>query len=120
MIAKPAIRGVQHVGLFAPDPDKLSAFYEEVLGLQVVGAGGMNSAGVRSSLFLSSRPDGDSVQVVLYANPENRYTVFEVDSLADLRTLYRQVVERGLPIRWALSHGNSLAFYFSDPAGNPI
>ena len=120
MEVRPVVKSVGHVGLFAPDPDALAAFYADVLGMQIVGLGGMNPAGVRSSLFLSSRPDENAFQVALYANPDNRYTAFQVDSLADLQRFYRLVVERELPIRWALSHGDSLAFYFSDPAGNPI
>jgi hypothetical protein len=29
-------------------------------------------------------------------------------------------LDRGLPIKWAFNHGISLAFYFTDPAGNLI
>ena len=119
-MARPSVTGVGHVGLYAPDPAALAKFYREVLGLQIVGQGRRNADGVRSSVFLSSRPEEDAHQVAIFANPEIRHTAFQVDSLTDLRTFYRLVVDRDWPIRWALNHGVSLAFYFHDPAGNLI
>jgi catechol-2,3-dioxygenase len=108
------------VGLYASDPEALAEFYQAVLGLQVIGLSDLNAEGVRHSIFLSVYPDADHHQLAIFANPEHQYTAFQRASLADLRTLYQRIVERGLPIRWVLNHGVSLAFYFSDPAGNLI
>lgn len=120
MTAKPIIQGVRHVGLYAPDPAVLAEFYRETLGLQIVGVGGPNADGVRHTVSLSSRPAVDAEQLVIDANPENCYTALAVASLADLQAFYRLIVAYKLPIRWALNHGISLAFYFTDPAGNLI
>jgi hypothetical protein len=49
-----------------------------------------------------------------------RHFAFKVNSLAALRTLYRQTTERGIPIKMTLNHGCSLAFYIDDPEGNMI
>ncbi len=119
-MARPSVTGVGHVGLHAPDPAALAKLYGEVLGVQIVGQDRRNADGVSSSVFLSSRPEEDAHQVAIFANPEISHTAFQVDSLTDLRTFYRLVVDRDWPIRWALNHGVSLAFYFHDPAGNLI
>lgn len=120
MTARPTITGLGHVGLHASDLEALTEFYRAVLGLQIVGQGDLNAEGLRSSVFLSSRPEDAHYQVAIYANPNLGHIAFEVASLTDLQTFNQRVVERDLPIRWALNHGVSLAFYFADPAGNLI
>ena len=40
--------------------------------------------------------------------------------MAELKRLYRLVLERELPIKLTADHGASLAFYFDDPDGNMI
>ena len=73
-----------------------------------------------ASTFLSSRPDQESHEIVIFADARLRHTAFKVETLADLRSRYRDLVARGLPIKMALNHGVSLAFYFDDPDGNMI
>jgi hypothetical protein len=70
--------------------------------------------------FLSSRPEEEDHELALFANPIYRHFAFKVASLADLRTLHRQITERGIPIKMSLNHGCSLAFYIDDPEGNMI
>ena len=48
------------------------------------------------------------------------HTAFRVETLADLREMYRRVLERRLPIESSVNHGCSLAFYFRDPEHNMI
>lgn len=109
----PQIVGVCHVGIHAEDPGALSEFYQDVMGMHAVGGGS-------SSAFLSSRPAEESHEIVFFASPEGKHTAFKVKTLADLRTFYRQIVDRGLSIKRAVNHGVSLAFYFDDPEGNTI
>ena len=120
MATQPIVKGVHHAGLFAEDPLKSARFYQAVLGLQIVGVGGPNPEGMRHSAFLSCRPEDDHHHLAIFANPEHRYTAFQVESLAGLRVLYQRVIDRGLSMRWTLNHGISLAFYFADPTGNLI
>jgi catechol 2,3-dioxygenase-like lactoylglutathione lyase family enzyme len=101
---QPSITGVRHVGLHAPDPERLAAFYQDVLGLQIVAQSKPNVDGVHGSIFLSSPSAEDSYQVALFANPELSHTALQVASLADLRTFHQLLVARGLPIRWTLNH----------------
>lgn len=120
MIANLVVKGVRQSGIYAPDPDALAKFYQEVLGLQIIGQGRLNADGVRHSVVLSRCRAAGANQVLIYADPTLCYSAFEVDSLVNLRAVYQLVVDRDLPIRWALNHGTELAFYFDDPAGNLI
>lgn len=117
---RPVVQGIRQVGLYAPDPTRLALFYQDVLGLQIVTQSKPNADGIRGSIFLGSRPLEDSYALLLFANAELYHTGFQVASLADLRAFHQLIVTCDLPIRWALNHGDSLAFYFADPAGNLI
>ena len=85
-----------------------------------------SSAGVRLTIrfgataFLSSRPDEESHEIALFANPAFAHVAFKVSSLAELRSVHARVVERNIPVKFAADHGVSLAFYFDDPDGNMI
>jgi len=111
--------GVGHVGLQAEDPAALAGFYADVLGLQVVG-GSSEAESLGASAFLSGRPEEESHEIVFFTKPELVHTAFRVKTLADLRSAWAAVVGRGIPIRSAVNHGSSLAFYFRDPEGNMI
>ena len=116
---KVELRGLCHVGLHSRNPAALAEFYRDVLGMEVVGGSGADSA-FGASTFLSSRPDEESHEIVFFANPDLQHAAFKTASLADLRAAYRRVVERGVAVRVALNHGVSLAFYFDDPEGHMI
>jgi catechol-2,3-dioxygenase len=111
--------GIRHVGLAAKDPAALAAFYRDVMGMKVVGESPA-SAPFGATLFLSGNPEEEDHDIVFFDNPAFAHTAFKVASLGELLTFYRQIKERGLPIRLALNHGGSLAFYFDDPEGNMI
>jgi len=65
-----------------------------------------------ATAFLSSRPDEESHEIVLFANPVLAHVA--------LRSLHTRVVERGIPIKFAFNHGVSFSFYFDDPDGHMI
>jgi catechol-2,3-dioxygenase len=75
---------------------------------------------IGATAFLSSRPDEESHEIALFANPAFAHVAFKVSSLAELRSVHARVVERNIPIKFAADHGVSLAFYFDDPDGNMI
>ena len=111
--------GIHHVGLHAADPAASAEFYRELLGMEIVGGSGANHP-LGASAFLSSRPDEESHEIALFANPAFAHTAFKVSSLAELRSYYARVVGRNIPIKFAANHHASLAFYFDDPDGNMI
>ena len=116
---RPSLRGLCHIGIQSKDPAVLARFYQDVLGMEVVGGSAADSP-FGASTFLSSRPDEESHEIVIFANPDFRHAAFKVATLADLRASHRDVTARGLPVKMALNHGVSLAFYFDDPEGNMI
>ena len=67
-----------------------------------------------------SRPGEDLTRSLCFSQPQFRHVAFKVASLAELKRLYRLVLERELPIKLTADHGASLAFYFDDPDGNMI
>ena len=113
------ITGFHHVGMVADDPVALAEFYRDVLGMTITG-GSSADGPFGLTAFLSSRPEEEDHELALFANPMFRHFAFKVNSLAALRTLHRQITERGIPIKMALNHGCSLAFYIDDPEGNMI
>ena len=118
-IDKPRILGVCHVGMKSNDPAALGEFYQDILGMQVVGSSDASSP-VGASTFLSSRPEEESHEIVFFTNSDFAHTAFKVASIADLRDFHAGVVQRGIDVRMAVNHGVSIAFYFHDPDGNMI
>lgn len=111
--------GIHHVGLRATNPAASAEFYKEVLGMEIVG-GSTPDHPLGASAFLSSRPDEESHDIALFANPEFAHFAFKVSSLAELRSLHARVVEKNIQIKFAFNHRVSFAFYFDDPDGNMI
>jgi catechol-2,3-dioxygenase len=112
--------GIHHVGLYVKDPLVAAQFYRDILGMQTVGGTPDGTPGIGASAFLSSRPGEESHEIALFSQPQFRHVAFKVASLAELKRLYRLVLERELPIKLTSDHGASLAFYFDDPDGNMI
>jgi catechol-2,3-dioxygenase len=73
-----------------------------------------------ASAFLSSRPNEESHEVALFANPTFAHVAFKVSSLAEFRSFHARVVEKNIPIKFVFNHRVSFAFYFDDPDGNVI
>jgi len=111
--------GIHHVGLRATNPAASAEFYRDVLGMRIVG-GSAPDHPIGATAFLSSRPDEESHEIALFANPAFAHVAFKVPSLAELRSFYTRVVERNIPIKFLANHGVSFAFYFDDPDGNMI
>lgn len=111
--------GVHHVGLHASDPAASAEFYKDVLGMQLVGGSSADHP-LGASAFLSSRPDEESHEIALFANPALAHLAFKVSSLAELRSFHSRIVEKSIPIKFMFNHGASFAFYFNDPDGNLI
>jgi catechol-2,3-dioxygenase len=111
--------GVRHVGLAARNPAALAEFYRNVMGMTVVGESPADTP-FGASLFLSAHPEEENHEIVFFANPALAHTAFRVTSLGQLLAFYRHIKEQNLPIKFALNHGCSLAFYFDDPEGHMI
>jgi catechol-2,3-dioxygenase len=117
--AMPIVTGLGHVGIYVKDPEPMIEFYSTFLGMTV-----SDRAEGDDIVFLSTRPEEEHHELVLMRD-EARHSdaqqiSFTVDSLADLRTFYAQINERGYLIDRVVSHGNAFGCYFFDPEGNRV
>src|SRR5215831_5468423 len=103
--------GIHHVGLRAANPAASAEFYRAVLGMEIVG-GSAPDHPLGATAFLSSRPDQESHEIALFANPVFAHIAFKVSTLAELRSLHARVVEKNIPIKFVANHRVSFAFYF--------
>ena len=108
--------GIHHVGLRATNPAASAEFYRDVLGMEIVGGSGPDYP-LGATAFLSSRPDEESHEIALFANPVFAHIAFKVSSLAELRSFHARVVEKKIPIKFVFNHHVSFAFYFDDHCG---
>jgi catechol 2,3-dioxygenase len=112
--------GVRHVGLEARNLAALTTFYRDVMGMTVVRETPTDSP-FGAAVFLVSQPGSEEDHdLVLFSNPTLAHTAYAVASLAELKASYREMKERGVPIKYALNHGNQLSFYIEDPEGHFI
>jgi catechol-2,3-dioxygenase len=114
----PQVTGLGHVGIYVKDLDLMIDFYSNFLGMTLTDRGDDRIA------FLSTQPDHEHHELAL-AKDETRHTdaqqiSFTVGSIADLRTFYAQIEERGYPVDRVVSHGNAFGCYFRDPENNQI
>lgn len=115
----PEVTGLGHVGLFVKDPAVMVDFYANFLGLHVT-----DRAGDDRIVFLSARPEAEHHELALVRDGRRRTDAqqisFTVATLADLRTFYAQICERGYPVDQVVSHGNAFGCYFRDPEANQV
>ena len=111
--------GIHHVGLRSANPAASAEFYRDVLGMEIVGESTPDHP-LGATAFLSSRPDEESHEIALFANPILAHVAFKVSSLAELRSFHARIVEKNIPIKFVFNHRVSFAFYFDDPDGNMI
>ena len=111
--------GIHHVGIHATNPASSAEFYSDVLGMEIVG-GSAPDHPLGATAFVSSRPDEESHEIALFADPAFAHIAFKVSSLAEFQSFHARVVEKNIPIKFVFNHGVSFAFYFDDPDGNMI
>ena len=111
--------GIGHVGLRARNLAASAEFYRHIFGMEITG-GSPADHPLGATAFLSSRPDQQSHEIALFANPVLAHIAFKVSSLGELRAFHARVVEKKIPIKFVFNHHESFAFYFDDPDGNMI
>ncbi len=114
----PKVSGLGHVGIWVKDLPTMSAFYRDVLGLQL--------SDTRDTpmdmVFLSAKPSEEHHETVLLNPPQEERSLqqvsYYVDTLDELRAFHREFLARQVPIDMIVSHGNAVGIYFYDPEGN--
>lgn len=114
-----------HAGVNCFDIKKMTRFYTEVMGLLETD-GGKGITYPVDFVFLSSDP-ANHHQLVLASNrsPEAKASninqlSFRVNSLDELRAMWRRVTEYGVKHMRSVSHGIAWSVYFDDPEGNTV
>jgi catechol-2,3-dioxygenase len=110
---------IGHIGLRATNLAASVEFYRDVLGMEITG-GSAPDHPLGATAFLSSRPDEQSHEIALFADPALAHIVFKVSSLSEFRSFHARVTDKNIPIKFVFNHRESLAFYFDDPDGNMI
>ena len=111
--------GIGHVGLRATNLAASVEFYRDVFGMEITG-GSAPDHPLGATAFLSRRPDEQSHEIALFANPAFAHIAFKVSSLSEFRSFHARVVDKKIPIKFVFNHHESFAFYFDDPDGNMI
>ena len=106
------------MALVASDPQRLAAFYQDLLDLQIVRQ--TSNPQVGAAVLLSGDPGIEDHELVFLTNPAAQHVAFRVDSLERLRALYRRAKRQGLEIPFALDSGVALGFFVRDPEGNAL
>lgn len=114
-----------HMGINVYDIKKMEEFYTQVLGLVVTDRG--KGKNFKADLVFMSVDPHTHHQVALASgrDPESpKSTInqisFHLESLDDLRVMYRRVKEFGVQALRPLNHGVSWSVYFFDPEGNTV
>jgi catechol-2,3-dioxygenase len=116
------VRRLNHAVLYVRDSDEAAAFYQDLLGMEVVDRFPGQAA------FLRSPKSGNHHDVGLFsvgrdapAPPRGStglyHLAWEVDTIEDLAALRRALLEAG-SLTGQSDHGVSKSLYAKDPSGN--
>ena len=114
------VSSLGHVAIFVEDMDKMLGFYTNVIGLTITDGGEPGARGV----FLSAQPETEHHEFVLAVDPGRHSNAqqisWTVDSLDELRELYRAIRDFGCEFTRIVSHGIAFGCYFQDPEDNNV
>ncbi len=113
-----------HAGIWVRDMENMLEFYTRVLGLEITDRGPVPRYGGNIA-FLSNDPEIHHQMVFADGRADDvpstvNQLSFTVESLDELRTMYRRVVDEGVENLLPRNHGNAWSVYFDDPEGNNI
>jgi catechol 2,3-dioxygenase len=112
-----------HMGFHVRDLDRMSRFYETVLGFTVTDRGEL---GATRLVFLSRDPAEHHQLVLASGRPADGFgqinqISFRVPDLATLRQMHdRAAANAEIQDLVAVTHGNAISIYFRDPEGNRL
>lgn len=113
-----------HAGIWVRDMENMIEFYTRVLGFEITDRGPVPRYGGNIA-FLSNDPEIHHQMVFADGRADDvpstiNQLSFTVNSLDELRTMYRRVVAESVENLLPRNHGNAWSVYFDDPEGNNI
>src|SRR5689334_11900400 len=115
-----AMLGLGHVGIYVYDLERMVAFYRDTLELRITKQNWR--AGI---VFLSADPERADHEIALFrgrAEDADSRVInqisLRVESLDDLRVVYRRLIDARLKIDAVVNHVSALGCYYFDPEGN--
>ena len=112
------VTGLGHVGLYVADMRRMLDFYTSVLGMTITDRGG------ERIVFLSAQPSAEHHELALASSADQKTEAgqvsFHVDTLQDLKVLYRKVKDYGCTFDRVVNHGIAFGAYFRDPEDNRV
>ena len=112
------VTGLGHVGLYVADMPTMLDFYTSVLGMTIT------DRDDDRIVFLSARPKREHHELALASATDRKTEAgqvsFHVETLADLKTVYRRVRDYGCSFDRIVNHGIAFGAYFRDPEDNRI
>lgn len=116
----PRVSGLGHLGIFVRDIERMTAFYRDLLGMQVT-----KQDPDGRMMFLSSDPASVDHEIALMTGraaddgpPLIQQISLRVPSLDDLRAFHRNLKDQGYKIDQVVTHLSAIGCYFFDPEGN--
>jgi len=107
-----------HVAISVRSPDRVAAFYRDLLGLQITRQGGNPLTG--HAVLLSGDPAREDHELALFSNRGAQHVAFRVATVDQLRSLYDRAKEHGLAIPYALDSSVAVGFFLRDPEDNAV
>lgn len=112
----PRISHLSHVVIRTNDIDRMTAFYQETLGLKV-------SHTTDRMVFMSSEPEREDHELALARGRQGTdspilHIAWNVPTTEDVLGFYQRFKTQGVRIDHCVSHGNTVSCYFADPEDN--
>ena len=120
----PAQTRIGHVHLKVSDLDRALAFYQDLLGFELMQKYGTQAAfisagGYHHHIGLNTWYSKDAQPAPVHA-PGLFHTAILYPTRKDLAAIFQRLVEANYPITGASDHGVSEAIYLDDPDGNGV
>jgi len=113
-----------HVNIYVRNAEKSRQWYEDVLGLHtydfVPGRAAFMSANREESHEVALMEVGEAALGPQKGQVGLNHMAWRMESLEDLKELYRRLKEKQVPLQRVGDHGISVGLYFHDPDGNGI
>lgn len=113
-----------HVNLYVRNAERSKQWYQDVLGLHVydfrLGWAAFMSADPEKSHEVALMQVGDDAPLQQKGQVGLNHLAWMMESLDDLKDMYRRMKEKGVKIDRVVDHGLSLGIYFRDPDGNGL